>query len=286
MDKTLLAQILTAQRNEITEHLIYKKLAEITKDKNNKKILKQISEDELKHYAFWKGITKKDVKQKTFLIYWYFFISRLFGLSFGLKIMERGEEFSIAFYNELKTKVKNIDPMIKDEHKHEKLLLNLLSEERFEYASSIVLGLNDALVELTGVLAGLTLALQNGKIIAIIGLITGIAASMSMAASGYLSSKEEAISKNPKKSALYTGVAYIITVFLLILPYFIFKNVYLALITMLILSILIIAGYTFYITTAKGLKFTRRFTEMAAISLTVAVISFIIGYLLRRFIPA
>lgn len=285
MDTILLAQISSVQRNEATEHLIYKKLAEKTKNEKNKKILKQISDDEEKHYNFWKSLTKKDVKPRLFLIYWYVFISRLFGLSFGLKLMENGEGSTINFYNKLKTKVKGIDSMIKDEHKHEKLLLNLLSEERFEYASSIILGLNDALVELTGALAGLTLALQNGKIIAIIGLITGIAASLSMAASGYLSSKEEAVSKNPKKSALYTGIAYIITVSLLIVPYLIFDNVYLSLIIMLILSILIIAGYTFYITTAKSQRFSKRFIEMAAISLTVAVISFIIGYLLRKFIP-
>ncbi len=284
MDELTILQISNAQRNEITEHLIYKGLAEKTKNEKNKKVLEQISDDENRHYKFWRSITKKDVKPKTFLIYYYIIISRLFGLSFGLKLMENGEGSSINFYNKLKAKVKGIDSMIRDEHKHEKLLLNLLSEERFEYASSIVLGLNDALVELTGALAGLTLALQNGKIIAIIGLITGIAASMSMAASGYLSSKEEAISKNPKKSALYTGIAYIITVALLILPYLIFDNVYISLIMMLVFSILIIAGYTFYITTAKSQGFSKRFIEMAAISLTVAVISFIIGYLLRKFI--
>ena len=284
MDEPTLFSISDAQRNEITEHIIYSKLAEKIEDKNNKKILKQISDDELTHYKFWKSITKKEAKPKIFFIYWYVFISRLFGLSFGLKLMEKGEGSSINFYDKLRDKVKGLDSMIKDEHKHEKLLLNLLSEERFEYASSIVLGLNDALVELTGALAGLTLALQNGKIIAVIGLITGIAASMSMAASGYLSSKEEAISKSPKKSALYTGIAYVITVILLVFPYIVFKNVYFALILTLVISILIIAGYTFYITTAKSQKFSKRFAEMAIISLTVAVISFIIGYLLRKFI--
>jgi len=284
MDEPTLFSISDAQRNEITEHIIYSKLAEKIEDKNNKKILKQISDDELTHYKFWKSITKKEAKPKIFFIYWYVFISRLFGLSFGLKLMEKGEGSSINFYDKLRDKVKGLDSMIKDEHKHEKLLLNLLSEERFEYASSIVLGLNDALVELTGALAGLTLALQNGKIIAVIGLITGIAASMSMAASGYLSSKEEAISKSPKKSALYTGIAYVITVILLVFPYIVFKNVYFALILTLVISILIIAGYTFYITTAKSQNFSKRFIEMAAISLTVALISFIIGYLLRKFI--
>ena len=42
---------------------------------------------------------------------------------------------------------------------NESALLQLLDEEKLRYTGSIVLGLNDVLVELTGALAGLTLAL-------------------------------------------------------------------------------------------------------------------------------
>src|SRR3989304_527579 len=70
-----------------------------------------------------------------------------------------------------------------EENLHEEKLIDMLDEERLQYAGSVVLGLNDALVELTGALAGLTLALQNVKLIALSGLIPGIAASMSMAES-------------------------------------------------------------------------------------------------------
>ena len=40
-------KILTAQRNEITEHFIYKKLSESIKDSKNRKVLQSIAEDEL-----------------------------------------------------------------------------------------------------------------------------------------------------------------------------------------------------------------------------------------------
>jgi VIT1/CCC1 family predicted Fe2+/Mn2+ transporter len=85
-------------------------------------------------------------------------------------------------------------------------LISLIDEERLKYVSSMVLGLNDALVELTGALTGLTLALQNPRLIAIVGFITGIAASMSMAASEYLSTKQEDTEKNPLKASVYTGL--------------------------------------------------------------------------------
>ena len=225
-------------------------------------------------------MTKKDIKPDIIKIYFYSFLSVVFGLTFTIKFMENGEKDSIRNYREISKILPGFTLVMADEHKHEKNLIKLISEERVEYASSLVLGLNDALVELTGALTGFTLALQNSKIIALTGLITGISASLSMAASGYLSSKEDK-SRNPKKSALYTGVAYIITVMLLILPYLILKNVYLSLAVMLATAILIIFAYTFYISTAKNLSFWRRFTEMALISVSVAAISFGFGLLMK-----
>ncbi|RME06546.1 MAG: rubrerythrin family protein, partial [Bacteroidetes bacterium] len=58
---------------------------------------------------------------------------------------------------------------------------------------------------------------------------------------------------------------------------FLFANAKLALAVMLVVTVLIIAAYTYYISVAKALSFKRRFLEMAIISLTVAVISFGIG---------
>lgn len=284
MDTDMLRAAMRMQGNEITEHTIYSRLAEKTTDPNNRKVLETIAEDELRHYRIWESITRRKLTPRKQVVSLYVLISNLFGLSFGLKLMERGEEEAQVVYGALQGKYPDLEDVLRDEQKHEAQILDMLEEERLEYAGSIVLGLNDALVELTGALAGLTLALQNGKIIAIIGLITGIAASMSMAASGYLSSREEGgedAGKSPLKSALYTGIAYIVTVILLILPYLVVPNVYAALVCMLIIAILIIAGYTFYITTAKDLDFWIRFREMAAISLAVAIISFGIGWVIR-----
>ena len=147
----------------------------------------------------------------------------------------------------------------------------------------MVLGLNDALVELTGVLAGLTLALQNARLVAIVGFITGIAASMSMAVSEYLSTKQEDTGKNPLKASIYTGIAYVATVVFLILPYFIFENIFTALGFVVINALVIVLFFTFYISVAKDLSFKKRFLEMAALSVSIALINFFIGLLIRKF---
>ncbi len=195
--------------------------------------------------------------------------------------MENSEEKAQVIYASLLDKIPEVKQILADEEEHEEKLLGMLDEERLQYASSMVLGLSDALVELTGALAGFTLALQNVQLIALSGLITGVAAALSMASSEYLSTRAEKSEKKPVKAALYTGVAYIITVALLILPYLLLKNVFLCLAIVLVTAIIIIAVFNYYISVAKGENFRKRFLEMAGLSLGVAALSFIISYFIR-----
>jgi len=269
------------QRIEITEHHIYKRLAKSVKDPENRLILEKIADDELRHYEDWKKYTERDIKPNMWDVWKYYLISRLFGFTFGIKLMERGEEKAQENYSTLKGKIPDIDNWIHEEEVHEQKLLAMLDEERLRYAGSVVLGLNDALVELTGALAGLTLALQNVKLIALSGMITGIAASLSMAASEYLATRSEDTEKHPVRAAVYTGIAYIITVVLLVLPYLLIPNYIVDLIITLSIGVLIIAIFNYYISVAKDEPFRPRFLEMAGLSLGVATFSFVIGYFIR-----
>lgn len=277
-------QLLTFQQNEITEYHIYKRLAKSIKEPENAKIIDQIAKEELGHYEDWKEYTNEDVKPKKWTIWFYYFISRIFGFTFGIKLMERGEKSAQVNYDQIREFVPEIDKWIEDEHKHEDSLIDMLDEERLQYAGSVVLGLNDALVELTGALAGLTLALQNVELIALSGLITGIAASLSMAASEYLSTRSEKTDKHPVRAAIYTGIAYIFTVSILILPYLLFDNYFLDLALALTSGVIIIAVFNYYISVAQDESFKDRFIEMAGLSLSVAAFSFGIGYLIRIFL--
>lgn len=277
-------RILEQQKSEITEHFIYKKLVPFIKHKKNQKIIKQIAKDELEHYNFWKNITKRDVKPDMGKVWRFVVITKLFGLTFSVKLLERGEQFAQEFYKRVSKKYPKSKSIIADEEKHEKQLISLLEEESLKYAGSIVLGLNDALVELTGALAGLTLALQNTRLIAVTGLVTGIAASLSMAASEYLSTKTDK-TNNPYRAAGYTGFAYITTVVLLILPFFILSNVFYALGFTVFNAIAIIALFNYYISITHEESFRKRFFEMALLSLGVATISFFVGMLVRMFLP-
>jgi VIT1/CCC1 family predicted Fe2+/Mn2+ transporter len=274
-------EIINIQKSEISEYFIYKKLSNSIKDANNKKILENISNEELKHYDLWKEYSKEEVKPDKLKIWKYFLISKIFGITFGLKLMEKGEENAQIKYKEISKYVPIAENIEKDENEHEKQILNLIEEEKLKYVGSMVLGLNDALVEFTGTLAGLTFALQNTSLIAMAGLIAGIAASFSMAASEYLSTKAEEGSKKPLKASIYTGIAYIFTVLFLIFPYLILINPYFSLILTIFNAVIVIFIFTFYISIAKDISFKKRFLEMISISLGIATLSFLIGFLVR-----
>lgn len=280
LNQRTLAAIRTAQQNELTEYHIYTRLAERSSGKNAH-LLRRIAKDELGHHDFWMKLSKRAVRPRWLGVWSYLLLVRIFGVIFAVRLMERGEDLAQHAYQRLKF-IDGVNRIIRDEERHEQQLLDLLREERLDYAGSMVLGLNDALVELTGALAGMTLAIQNANVVAIAGLVTGVAASLSMAASEYLASEEEEdAEKHSGKAALYTGVAYIITVALLIAPYFLLPNIYAALGVTLTIAVLIICAYTFYITIAKNQRFWPRFLKMACISLGVAAISFGVGLVLR-----
>ncbi|MGC8816239.1 MAG: VIT1/CCC1 transporter family protein [Candidatus Hadarchaeum sp.] len=276
--------LVAAQKEEINGLHIYKRLSSSARDQRTKEILSRMADDELRHYNFWKDHTGLEVKPNGPLVWFYLFVSRIFGITFGLKLMEKSEERAQENYEKLSKIIPEAEEILRDEEDHEKQLIDSIHEERLEYVSSMVLGLNDALVELTGALAGFSFAFENSRYVAVAGLITGIAASVSMATSEYLSTKAEDSSKRPGKAALYTGVAYLATVMLLIAPFLLFQETLLSLGLTILFAVFIIFVFTYYVSVARGFPFLRRFAEMAAISLGVAALTFLIGVGVRIFL--
>lgn len=271
------------QRNEITEHFIYKNLAARIDGVKNQRIFAQIADDELRHYHIWKKFSRQDVEPNKLKIWFYSVISLLLGFTFAVKLMEGGEQEAQIAYEKVSALGDEVTAVVNDEEEHEQALLTLLDEERLQYTGSIVLGLNDALVELTGALAGLTFALQDTSLVALTGLITGFAAALSMASSEYLSTKAEPGAKNPVKASIYTGVAYILAVAVLIVPYFVLADIYMSLAFAFAGALLVVALFNFYVSVAQGVSFKSRFLEMAGLIVVVSGISFIAGLAIRFF---
>ncbi|RBP42265.1 VIT1/CCC1 transporter family protein [Garciella nitratireducens] len=288
MDQKVLKKVKLLQQKEITENEIYLNIAKKIKDEKNRTTLEKIAEEEMKHYEIWEKYTNEEMQPVKREVLYYTFLAKLFGYTFAIKKMENQEnqeELEYIFDQELLKEIPEAEKIYQDELVHEKKLIDLLDEERLRYIGSMVLGLNDALVEFTGSLAGYSFAMQSNKLISLAGLITGISATLSMATSEFLSARSDE-EENPTKSATYTGIAYLLTVVLLIMPYLVLPDQWygIALGIMLLLVILIIAVFNYYIAVAKDLSFKQRFKEMSIISLGVSALSFIIGLLVKRFL--
>ncbi len=280
-----LAIVKRMQQSELTESVIYEKIAQFAKGEENKATLLRLAKEEKAHYEIWKKYTGVEMKPEKGKIFKYTLLARVLGFTFAVKLMERGEENAQSEYEQLSGEVPESVAIRMQEEEHEEALLGMLDEERLQYVGSMVLGLNDALVELTGSLAGFVFALQNNRLVALSGLIVGISATFSMASSEFLAARSEG-RDDALKSCSYTGIAYLLTVVALIAPYLIFptEQHIAALVCMLVVVILIIAGFTYYTSVAQDQPFKSRFLEMALISVGVAVVSFVVGILAKKFL--
>ena len=181
LDEKIKGKILAVQKAEITEYFIYGKLAQSIKGTHNKDILRRIANDELAHHDFWKKYSGESARPNKFKIWLYYLISRLFGITFGIKLMEEGEGQAQKTYTDIAKFIPEAANVAQDENRHERQLIGLIDEERLKYTADMVRGLNVALVELTGTLAGLTLALPEKSLIIIAGLIAGMVMVLSVA---------------------------------------------------------------------------------------------------------
>ena len=270
--------ILQSQQDEENGAQVYAYMARHEKDPHNRDILLHMSQDEKSHAEYWRSFSQKDIKPNRLRILWLKLLTRVLGYTFVLKLVAAEEKAAIDGYEQLKQAIPETENIQRMEKRHEDELIAMLDEERLKYVGAMVLGLNDALVELTGTIAGLSFALQDTRVVALSGIITGVSATLSMAASNYLAERADG-NENALKSSLYTGIAYLITVALLVLPYLLLPSALwpLALALMIVIVVLVILGFNYYISVAKGLPFRRRFVEMVSISLGVAVIAFLIG---------
>lgn len=140
--------------------------------------------------------------------------------------------------------------------------------------AAIILGMHDAIVSLTGLIAGLFFTFTDANIIIISCIISSITASLSMGTANYLATKAKDVNK-ALKSAWYTAGAYMLTCFFLILPFFIFNERTTTLIAIILMAMFII--FTFNRCCYRGKIFYKHFFEMLSICTVVSIVAFFIG---------
>jgi len=249
--------------------------------------LENIADDEQVHYSYWQKYTGKDVKPDETQIILYSVFSRIFGVSFVMKLMEKAEIREQLICANLRGEILDVDSIIAQERRHESLLTSLIDELHLAYVGAFFRGMYIAIVQITGVLAGLNLALHNAHLVAIAALAMGVATGLTMGGVGYLNGQVERRKTGSKenlwsqlKNPLTTCVTDIGMVFILVSPYLAMEG-YTALGVSIFISLVIIGLFAFYISVIQDDSFRRIISQMVMISIITAVLSFVAGNLLN-----
>ena len=152
----------------------------------------------------------------------------------------------------------------------------MVRKDKFNSAGAIVLGMHDALVSLTGLIAGLAVAMADRYVIILTAVIASVTASLSMGASNYLAVRTDG-GRRAFISALYTGVAYMATCAVLIVPFFVFENRAVEMVLMFTIAVAEIFVFNYYLGRVNHRPYMRKFLEMLGVCAGVSVIAFLIG---------
>jgi VIT1/CCC1 family predicted Fe2+/Mn2+ transporter len=254
------------------------------KIEHNRQTYKQIAETERQLGSVLFSGEAKENKGRRFKFY--VFLSNLLGFTFVTQLMMKAKGRQINRYLKSAQISEERKKQAAELFQQERELIAGLKERRLDFVGAIILGMNDALVEITGSVAGFTLSMSNTKIIAVAGLITGVAASLSMAASEFMAERSEGNMKKATTAAIYTGASYLLTVILLVLPFFALPaaEYMLALLFTILIAVFIIFIFSLYMAVAKEISFRQRFWEMVIVSLGVAALTFFIGFIVKNYV--
>lgn len=272
---------------EYRDLLIYTRLAATEKNPEFKAILERLVKHEREDFDFWCTKTKRtDYSFSPIKLWLYGAIRKVLGLTFTARLLEGNEKVAVKGYQEYLASAdeptrKRLQQILEHEKEHEATLIGQIKESKVEFMGNIVLGINDGLIELTGALVGFAFALNNHYVVAAAGFITGSAATLSMASSAFMQAQYEE-GKDPRKSALYTGLSYFVVVLLLIMPFVFITNATIALIVAVAVALLIVALVSMYTSVLLERRLGRQFLQMTFFTLGVAVITFLIATFVRN----
>ncbi|HXG00787.1 MAG TPA: VIT1/CCC1 family protein [Bacteroidota bacterium] len=273
--------------DEYTDHLVYQKLAARENNAERRETLMSLSHQEEAHYKFWNSLLDGyEPRVRRLFLQMVVLMRYLFGVTFAVKFLERHEEQVIEEYRRVRPQLDGeagtrLDQIIADEEKHEDFFIGQINEGVVKYLGFIVLGLADAIIEITGVHAGFLGVTSSTTMAGVAGLVVGFAAAISMATAAYLQAKQST-ERNPITSALITGFSYILAVVFLALPYFLTGNMLLAFIVSLFMAMLLTAYFTFYSAVLFDRHFGKEFLESSALTIGTAIATYLFGEFLGR----
>jgi vacuolar iron transporter family protein len=290
-------------KDEIMDCSVYSKLAEMETDSKIKRLLHRLQSAEKRHVRIWRNLlgtkARKDCKPALMRlkVLEMVLVRKLLGIAFVVKFLERHEKEDLKKYQKSllnksasRSYKRNVREVIKDCVIEEKELTKEadLYKGDLEYTESIVLGLNDGLVEILAVVSGLAVIASTNFAVVVAGLITGLSGTLSMAGGVYLSAKSEGLVRKGKnsttsarKKAYYAGSYYFLGSLLAVLPFILgiggLQGI--ACSMALVSAALSVASAVIAIISETSIR--KRTLEMVAISMGAAITMTLIGELTK-----
>jgi vacuolar iron transporter family protein len=291
-DPTLKKVARVRMSDEWSDYTLYDRLSRTVKpDSPFAGILKTLSATEHGHFQFWrKYVPGEEPKLAKLKLYWILFLRRFLGLTFATRYLDRHEENVVKEYQGLSSLIPQSDipafeAMVADEREHEKAFAMKVESSAVRYISFVVLGLSDALVEISGIHAGSLGFYARTEIAGLAGVIAGAAASLAMASAAFAQAKQGGFEGSARLSALYTGVSYFVTAIILATPYFLTRNMAYAISTSLSFAVIILVITTWYGVVIQEKKFFKDFAEILAILFGTTLALYVFGFLVHGALP-
>ncbi|MEZ0319455.1 MAG: VIT1/CCC1 family protein [Pyrobaculum sp.] len=271
-----------AALDEYKDYLVYRLLARVERNASRRAVLSALAEEELSHFRFWSRFVSVSPPWWFRLYAWALaFFRLLMGATFVAKFLERGEADAVRRYKSVEPLLSGSDAeelrrIIEDEERHEQALIAQLDETIVKYMGALVLGLADAIIEITGAHAG-ALGTTNSTVVAgVIGLIVGIGASIAMSSASFLQTKHE-VGRSPVVAALVTGVGYMVAVVLMSLPYFLTHDIYHAFAASIAVGVVLTFVLTFQAAVYADRDFKFEFLQTVGLLLGTALLTYFVG---------
>lgn len=290
-------------RKELLHMGVYGRLMRYERNPSLKEILGRLSRLEGSHAAMWRSLVG-DVRApprpaaEEARVSFYRAFRLLFGLSMTIKVIEYKEaqlyrrlEAALSSSGATPREKATINRIERSEDEREDPLINKIAEHSaiLNNIRDVIFGMNDGLVEILAAAVGISAALQSSLLVLVAGLIVALSGTLSMAGGAYLSTAYEKqlrvmqrkSFKKPAKSALYVGISYIIGAMFPLLPFMAGYSGFYGIAASIAITAVVLTVVASTIAVITDVSIKRRVASTLAITLGIAALTILIGYLAR-----
>lgn len=192
-------------QDEIKDHDTYNALAERERDPELRAVLRRIAGIELKHSTFWQSLLERrnvavpQARTSPIRLAGLRVLQRFVSSAFLVSALELGESGAFNKYLECLRHAELSEPerdqlraIVLDEIEHEMTFRRESSKLGMSNVRDYVLGMNDGLVEILGVVTGLSAVYAGNPLaVGLSGVVVGVAGAMSMGIGAFISVRSQ-----------------------------------------------------------------------------------------------